>query len=98
MGRLIFVIDQKVLQNFFTVLLVFFGVFFSSTSAPKNKSKPCLVSVVVLLRGCSGTGEYKAGREKITVYSLQKTRLHNNIVSRLRYVCFYHAHLSWLPV
>ncbi len=28
------------------------------------------------MRGCSGTGEYEAGKEKITVYSLQKTRLH----------------------
>ncbi len=37
----------------------------------------CLVSVVVLMRGCSGTDEYEAGKEKITVYSLQKTRLHH---------------------
>ncbi len=27
--------------------------------------------------GCSGTDEYEAGKEKITVYSLQKTRLHH---------------------
>ncbi len=31
----------------------------------------CLVSVVVLTRGCSGTGKYEAGKVKITVYSLQ---------------------------
>ncbi len=37
----------------------------------------CLVSVEVLMRGCSGTDEYEAGKEKITVYSLQKTRLHH---------------------
>ncbi len=30
----------------------------------KVSVEPCVVSVVVLLRGCSGTGEYKAGREK----------------------------------
>ncbi len=30
------------------------------------------MSAVVLMRGCSGTGEYEAGKENITVYSLQK--------------------------
>ncbi len=39
----------------------------------KVSVEPCLVSVVVL--GCSGTGEYEAGKEKITVYSLRKIRL-----------------------
>ncbi len=35
--------------------------------------EPCLVSIVVLMRGCSGTDEYEAGKgKKITVYSLQK--------------------------
>ncbi len=43
----------------------------------KVSMEPCLVSVDVLMRGCSGTGEYEAGKEKITVYSLQKTRLHH---------------------
>ncbi len=43
----------------------------------KVRVEPCLVSVVVLMRGCSGTDEYEAGKEKITVYSLQKTRLHH---------------------
>ncbi len=44
----------------------------------KVSVEPCLVSVVVLMRGCSGTGEYEAGEgKKITVYSLQKTRLHH---------------------
>ncbi len=38
----------------------------------KVSVEPCLVRVVVLMRGCSGTGEYEAGKEKITVYSLQK--------------------------
>ncbi len=37
----------------------------------KVSVEPCLVSIV-LMRGCSGTGEYKTGTEKITVYSLQK--------------------------
>ncbi len=45
----------------------------------KVSVEPCLVSVVVLMRGCSGTDEYepRLGRKKITVYSLQKTRLHH---------------------
>ncbi len=43
----------------------------------KVSIEPCLVSVVVLMRGCSGMSEYEAGKEKITVYSLQKTRLHH---------------------
>ncbi len=38
----------------------------------KVSIEPCLVHVVVLMRGCSGTGELEAGKEKITVYSLQK--------------------------
>ncbi len=38
----------------------------------KVSVEPCLVSVVVLMRGYSGTGEYETGTEKITVYSLQK--------------------------
>ncbi len=38
----------------------------------KVSVEPCLVSVVLLMRGCSGTREYEAGKEKITVYSLQK--------------------------
>ncbi len=43
----------------------------------KVSMEPCLVSVEVLMRGCSGADEYEAGKEKITVYSLQKTRLHH---------------------
>ncbi len=30
----------------------------------KVSVKPCLGSVVVLMRGCSGTGEYEPGKEK----------------------------------
>ncbi len=30
----------------------------------KVSVEPCLVNVVVLMRGCSGTDEYKAGTEK----------------------------------
>ncbi len=37
MGRLIFVIEQKVLLIFFYCAPIFFKI--SSTSAPKNKSK-----------------------------------------------------------
>ncbi len=35
------------------------------------------MSVGVLMRICSGTGVYEAGKENITVYSLQQTRLHH---------------------
>ncbi len=64
------------LLNFFTVLLIIKKIIIiSSTSAPKNKSKPepCLVSlVVVLMRGCSGTGEYEAGRENQSIHTTKK--------------------------
>ncbi len=40
----------------------------------KVSIEPCLVSVVVLMRGCSGTGEY----EKISLLTT-KTRLHHCI-------------------
>ncbi len=30
----------------------------------KVSVEPCLVSVVVLMRGCSGTGEYETGKEE----------------------------------
>ncbi len=43
----------------------------------KVSVEPCLVSVVVLMRGRSGTDEYEAVKETITVYSLQQTRLHH---------------------
>ncbi len=77
MGRHIFVIEKKVLQNFFTVTQIFY-FFISSTSAPKNNSKRrALFSECGGMRGCSGADEYEAGKEKITVYSLQKTRLHH---------------------
>ncbi len=50
----------------------------SSTSAPKNSSKRrALFSECGGMRGCSGTDEDEAGKKKITVYSLQKTRLHH---------------------
>ncbi len=65
MGRLIFVIEQKVLLNFFFFLLAAQVLLKIKVSV-----EPCLVSVVVLMRGYSGTGEYEAGKEKITVYSL----------------------------
>ncbi len=65
MGTHIFVIE-KVLLNFFTVPLIV--LFISSTSAPKNKSKRRALfsegGVVVLLRRCSGTGEYETEGKK----------------------------------
>ncbi len=78
MGRHIFVIEKKVLQIVFTVTQ-FFLFFISSTSAPKNNSnRRALFSECGGMRGCSGADEYEAGKEKkITVYSLQKTRLHH---------------------
>ncbi len=51
--------------------------FIRSTIIPKNKSKRR-----ALFSACGGAYErllwyeYEAGKEKITVYSLQKTRLH----------------------
>ncbi len=75
MGRHIFVIEQKVLLIFFFTVLLFF-YFFKLAAQVLLKIKVsierCLVSVVVLMRGCSGMSEYEAGKEKITVYSLQK--------------------------
>ncbi len=71
MGRQIFVIEEKMLLNFFYYAPNIFIFLISSTSAPKVSVEPCLVSVVLLKRGCSGTGEYEAGKETITVYSLQ---------------------------
>ncbi len=71
MGRLILAIDEKVLLNFFTVPLIFFLI--SSTRAPKNKSKHR-----ALFSECGGAYERLLWyRKKITVYSLQKSRLHH---------------------
>ncbi len=57
MGRLVFVIEEKVLLIIFLI---------SSTRASKNKSKrrALFSECAVLMRGCSGTDEYKAGKEK----------------------------------
>ncbi len=74
-----FVIEEKVLLNFFTVPLIFINFLAAQVLLNiKVSVELCLVSVVVLMRGCSDTGEYEAGKEKITVYSLQKTRLHQH--------------------
>ncbi len=78
MGRLIFVIEHKMLLIFFFYCAPFFFKLAAQVLLKiKVSVEPCLVSVVVLMRGCSGTGEYEAGKEKITVYLLQKTRLHH---------------------
>ncbi len=41
--------------------------------------EPCLVSIVVLMRGCSGTDEYEAGKgKKKSQYThYKKSRLHH---------------------
>ncbi len=62
MGRLIFVIEEKVLLIFFTVPLFFFFLAAQELLKIKVCVEPCLVSVVVLMRGCSGTGEYETGK------------------------------------
>ncbi len=49
MGRLIFVIEEKVALNFFTVPLIIFFFFISSTSAPTNQSKRQNLNVLVLV-------------------------------------------------
>ncbi len=77
-GKANFFIDQKVLLIFFffTVLLVAAQVLLVAAQVLlkiKVSIEPCLVSVVVLMGCCSGTGEYEAA--KITVFSLQTTRL-----------------------
>ncbi len=52
-----FVIEEK-------VLLIFFLKAAQVLLKIKVSVEPCLVSVVVLMRGCSGTGAYEAGKEK----------------------------------
>ncbi len=68
MGRQIFVIEQKVL------LINFFLLAAHVLLKIKASVEPYLVSVVVLMRGCSGMGEFDAGIFffLITVYLLQK--------------------------
>ncbi len=65
MGRNIFVLEEKVLLNFTVPLIIIIYFFISSTSAPQNKSKrrALFSECVVLMRGCSGTDEYQAGKE-----------------------------------
>ncbi len=64
MGRLIFVIEE-VLLIFFTVPLFFYFLLAAQVLLKiKVSVEPCLVSVVVLMRGCSGTGEYETGKEE----------------------------------
>ncbi len=72
MGRLFFVIDEKVLLNFFTVPLFFFPLAAQELLKIKVSVEPCLVSVVVLMRGCSGTDEYEAGGRKKSQYTHYK--------------------------
>ncbi len=74
-----FVVEEKVLLIFFSLGSYFINFFISITCAPKNKSKSRTLfsECVVLMRGCCGTDEYEAGKETITVYSLQQTRLHH---------------------
>ncbi len=51
-------------MNFFTVpLIYFFKLAVQELLKIKVSVEPCLVSVVVLMRGCSGTDEYEAGKE-----------------------------------
>ncbi len=77
MGRQIFSFEEKVLLIFFTVPLIVF--FFFCTSAPKNKSKRG-----ALFSECGSAyerllwyGWVWGWKEQITLYSLQKTRLHH---------------------
>ncbi len=78
MGRLIFVIEDKVLSIFFTVPLIFFLLAAQVLLKRKVSVEPCLVRVVVLMRGCSGMGEYEDGKENKSQYThYKKTRLHH---------------------
>ncbi len=68
-----FVIEEKVLLNLFYCAPNFLLIF---TSAPKNQSK----RGALFSEGGGGLmGEYETGKEYITVYSLQQTRLHPHI-------------------
>ncbi len=62
MGRLIFVIEELF---FYCAPNYFFLLAAQELLKIKVSIEPCLVSVVVLMRGCYGTGEYEAGKEKI---------------------------------
>ncbi len=66
MGRHVFVIEDKVLLIFFTVPLIFILFLLAAQELLKIKAsvEPHLLSVVELMRGCSGTDEYAAGKEK----------------------------------
>ncbi len=65
--------------------------FFSKLAAQvllkiKVSVEPCLVSIVVLMRGCSGTDEYEAGKGKknhsiLTTKNLDYTTEYNPPVS-----------------
>ncbi len=61
-GKANFFIDQKVLL--ITVLLVAAQVLLKI----KVSIEPCLVSVVVLMGCCSGTGEYEAAKSQYSHY------------------------------
>ncbi len=53
------------LLNFFTVPLIFFFLLAAQELLKiKASGEPHLLSVVELMRGCSGTDEYAAGKEK----------------------------------
>ncbi len=54
------------------MLLISFKLAAQELLKIKVSIEPCLVSVVVLMRGCSGTDEYKAGKEKN--YSILTTK------------------------
>ncbi len=71
MWRDIFDIEENVLLNFFTVplIIIFFLAAAQELLKIKVSVKPCLVSVVVLMRGCSGTDEYEPGKEKNYIHT-----------------------------
>ncbi len=79
MGRHIFVIEKKVLQNFLLWPNYYFFLLAAQVLLKIIVSvEPCLASVVVW-EAALVRMSMRLGRKKITVYSLQKTRLHHCI-------------------
>ncbi len=81
MGRHIFVTEEKVLLNYFYCAPNFFLLAAQLLLKIKVSIEPCLVSVVVLMRGCSGTVSMRLGRKKNYSILTTKTRLHHWHVS-----------------
>ncbi len=102
MGRHIFVIEKKDLQNFFTVTQIIYFLLAAQVLLKIIVSvEPCLASVVVW-EAALVRMSMRLGRKKITVYSLQKTRLHHcthtHTHTRDNTMLFRHNHIIIISV